>query len=163
MRLSQRAHQPRCYPPGMTIKEQLAEDLKAAMRAKDAVRLDAIRSVRAAITLREVESKQELKDAEVVELVRTLRKQKLEAIELFKEGGRADLVERETREKELLEAYLPQAPTREQVEQTVAQTIAELGASSIKDMGRVMQASKERLAGVDGKQLSEVVRALLNR
>ena len=147
----------------MTLKEQLAEDLKAAMRAKDAVRLDAIRSVRAAITLREVESKQELKDAEVVELVRTLRKQKLEAIELFKEGGRADLVERETREKELLEAYLPQAPTREQVEQTVAQTIAELGASSIKDMGRVMQASKERLAGVDGKQLSEVVRALLNR
>jgi uncharacterized protein len=149
--------------PAMTIKDQISEDLKAAMRAKDAVRLDAIRSVRAAVTLREVDNKKELTDDEVLEVIRTLRKQKLESIELFQAGGRADLVERETREKELLEAYLPQAPTRELMEQTVAQTIAELGATSIKDMGRVMQASKERLAGVDGKQLSEVVRSLLNR
>ena len=147
----------------MTLKDQLTEDLKAAMRAKDAVRLDAIRSVRAAITLREVEAKQELDDAGVVELIRTLRKQKLEAIELFQAGGRADLVERETREKELLEAYLPQAPSRETLEQTVSQVIAELGANSVKDMGRVMQVSRERLAGADGKQLSDVVRALLAR
>src|SRR3954467_8262841 len=147
----------------MTIKEQLSEDLKAAMRAKDSVRLDAIRSVRAAITLREVDTKRELDDAGVIELIRGLRKQRIEAIEMFQAGGRADLVERETREKELLEAYLPQGPTRELVEKTVAAVIAELGASSVKDMGRVMQASKERLAGVDGKQLSEVVKALLPR
>lgn len=147
----------------MAIKEQLAEDLKAAMRAKDTVRLDAIRSVRAAITLREVDTQKDLDDDGVVEVIRALRKQRMESIELFQAGGRADLVERETREKELLEAYLPQAPTRERIEQTVAQTIAELGATSVKDMGRVMQASKERLAGADGKQLSEVVRALLTR
>jgi uncharacterized protein YqeY len=147
----------------MSIKDRLSEDLKAAMRAKDSVRLDAIRSVRAAITLREVERKQELGDEAVLELIRSLRKQRLEAIEMFEQGGRTDLVERETREKEFLEAYLPQTPTREVLEQTVAQVISELGATSVKDMGRVMQASKERLAGADGKQLSEVVRALLPR
>jgi uncharacterized protein len=145
----------------MSIKLQIAEDLKAAMRAKDTVRLDAIRSVRAAITLREVDSQKELNDAEVIELIRGLRKQRLESIELFQAGGRSDLVERETREKEILESYLPQGPTREQIEQTLTQIIAELGANSLKDMGRVMQAGKERLAGADGKQLSEVVRALL--
>jgi uncharacterized protein YqeY len=147
----------------MTIKEKLTEDLKTAMRAKDAVRLDAIRAVRAAITLREVDSKQELDDQAVLELIRGLRKQRVEAIEAFAAGGRSDLVEQQTREKELLEAYLPQTPTREVVEQTVAQVIAELGATSVKDMGRVMQASKTRLSGADGKELSEVVRALLSR
>jgi uncharacterized protein YqeY len=147
----------------MTIKERLSEDLKAAMRAKDSVRLDAIRNVRAAVTLREVNTKKELDDNEMIEVIRGLRKQKLEAIEMFQAGGRSDLVERETREKELLEAYLPQAPTRESLEQAVSQIIAELGASSVKDMGKVMQASKERIAGADGKMLSEVVRALLNR
>lgn len=147
----------------MTIKERLSEDLKAAMRAKDSVRLDAIRNVRAAVTLREVNTKKELDDSDMIEVIRGLRKQKLEAIEMFQAGGRSDLVERETREKELLEAYLPQAPTRESLEQAVSQIITELGASSVKDMGKVMQASKERIAGADGKMLSEVVRALLNR
>jgi len=147
----------------MSIKEKLSEDLKAAMRATDSVRLDAIRAVRAAATLREVEKKQELTDDELVDVIRGLRKQKLEAIEMFQAGGRADLVERETLEKAVLESYLPQAPTREAMEQTVAQVIAELGASSMKDMGRVITASKERLNGADGKQLSEVVKALLSR
>ena len=147
----------------MSLKDKIAEDLKAAMRAKDAVRLDAVRSIRAAVTLREVEAKKDLSDSEIADLIRTLRKQKLEAIELFQSGGRTDLVDRETREKEILEAYLPQAPTREVIEQTVLQVITELGATSLKDMGRVMQASKERLAGADGKQLSEVVRGLLAR
>jgi uncharacterized protein YqeY len=147
----------------MSIKDKLGEDLKTAMRAKDSVRLDAIRSVRAAITLREVETKQELEDPAVIELIRGLRKQRIEAIEMFEAGGRSDLVERETREKELLEAYLPQTPTREVIEQTVTQVIAELGATSVKDMGRVMQASKERLAGADGKALSEVVKARLSK
>jgi hypothetical protein len=147
----------------MSIKDRLTEDLKAAMRAKDTVRLDAIRSVRAAITLREVDTQQELNDEAVLELIRGLRKQRIEAIEAFQAGGRADLVEQQTREKELLEAYLPQTPTREVVQQTVAEIIAELGATSVKDMGRVMQASKARLAGVDGKELSDVVRGLLSR
>ena len=147
----------------MSIKDRLTEDLKAAMRAKDSVRLDAIRSVRAAITLREVERKQELDDEGVLELIRGLRKQRIEALEMFQAGGRGDLVERETREKELLEAYLPQTPTREVIEQTVKQVMTELGATTVKDMGKVMQASKQRLSGVDGKELSDVVKGLLSR
>ena len=146
----------------MSIKDKLSEDLKAAMRAKDSVRLDAIRAIRAAITLREV-GKPELDDDGVIEVIRGIRKQKLESIDLFGQGGRTDLVERETLEKAVLEAYLPLTPTREVIEQTVGQIISELGASTIKDMGRVMQASKERLAGADGKQLSDVVKALLSR
>jgi uncharacterized protein len=151
----------RCYAARMPIKDKISEDLKAAMRAKDSVRLDAIRAIRAAITLREVEKQKELNDDEVIELVRGLRKQKLEAIEMFGTGGRADLVERETSEKAVLEGYLPQAPTRELIEQTIAQIISELGVTTVKDMGRVMAASKERLSGADGKVVSEVVRAQL--
>jgi len=145
----------------MSVKDKLTEDLKAAMRAKDSVRLDAIRSVRAAVTLREVDRKQELDEEAVLDVIRGLRKQRLEAIDMFQQGGRADLVERETLEKAVLESYLPQTPTREVVEHTVTAVIAELGASSIKDMGRVMQASKERLSAADGKTLSEVVKKLL--
>lgn len=147
----------------MSIKEKLAEDLKAAMRAKDTVRLNAIRSVRAAITQREVDGGRDLDEAAVQDVIRSLRKQRLESIEQYRAGGREDLVQVETQEKELLESYLPQAPDRTQVEAAAAAVIAELGATSSKDMGRVMQAAKERLPGVDGKLLSEVVRALLTR
>jgi uncharacterized protein YqeY len=147
----------------MSVKDKLSEDLKAAMRAKDSVRLDAIRAVRAAVILREVESKKELDDEGVLDVIRALRKQRLESIDLFQAGGRSDLVEQTTQEKGFLEAYLPQAPTREAVEQVVQQVILEIGADSMKDMGKVMQASKERLSGVEGKQLSEIVRALLSK
>jgi uncharacterized protein YqeY len=147
----------------MSVKDKLSEDLKTAMRAKDTVRLDAIRAVRAAVTLREVESKKELDDEGVLDLIRALRKQRIESIESFQAGGRADLVEQSTQEKAFLEAYLPLAPTREAIEQVVREVIAEIGASSVKDMGKVMQGSKERLAGVDGKALSDVVRGLLGK
>jgi uncharacterized protein len=145
----------------MGIKEQLGEDLKAAMRAKDSLRLNTIRSVRAAITQKEVDGGKELEDAAVFDLIRGLRKQRIESIEQYKAGGREDLVDTELREKELLEAYLPAAPSRDTVEAAVRGVIKELGASSIKDMGRVVAAAKGKLAGVDGKELSEVVKALL--
>jgi len=145
----------------MSIKAKLADDLKAAMRAKDTVQLETIRSVRAAITQREVDGGSDLDDAAVFEVIRALRKQRNESIEQYRAGGREDLVERELREKALLEAYLPQAPTREAIESTVQVVIAKLDAKSIKDMGRVMQAAKEQLAGADGKLLSDVVRSLL--
>jgi uncharacterized protein len=145
----------------MSIKAKLAEDLKAAMRAKDTVRLDAIRSVRAAITQREVDGGKELDDAAVFELVRGLRKQRIESIEQYRAGGREDLVARESQEKELLESYLPAAPTAEAVASTVTAVIGELGATTMKDMGRVVAAAREKLPGVDGKQLSDVVKAQL--
>jgi hypothetical protein len=131
------------------------------MRARDSVRLDAIRSVRAAITQREVDSQKELDDAAVIELIRGLRKQRVESIEQYTAGGRTDLVEKELREKELLEAYLPAAPDAATIEAAVRAAITKLGATSVKDMGKVMSAAKEQLSGVDGKLLSDVVKKLL--
>jgi uncharacterized protein YqeY len=145
----------------MSIKAQLTEDLKAAMRAKDTVRLDTIRSIRAAVTQREVDGGKDLDDGAIFDVIRALRKQRLESIEQYRAGGREDLVAQEVLEKDLLDAYLPAAPSRDAIEATAKAVITELGASSIKDMGRVVQATKTRLAGVDGKQLSDVVRALL--
>lgn len=146
----------------MSMKAKLADDLKSAMRAKDSVRLDAIRSVRAAITQREVDGGSELSDAAIQDVIRGLRKQRLESIEQYREGGREDLVERETREKELLEAYLPAAPTQAAVEAAVQSAITQLEAKTMKDMGRVVQLAREQLPGVDGKLLSDVVRAQLS-
>lgn len=145
----------------MSLKARLAEDLKAAMRERDSVRLDAIRSIRAAITQREVDGQKELDDAAIVEIVRSLRKQRVESIEQYTQGGRQDLVDKETREKELLEAYLPRAPDAQAIEQAVRAAIASTGAASLKDMGKVMQAAKQQLGSVDGKTLSDAVKKLL--
>jgi uncharacterized protein YqeY len=145
----------------MSLKAKLAEDLKTAMRERDSVRLDAIRSIRAAVTQREVDGQKELDDAAIVEIVRSLRKQRLESIEQYTQGGRQDLVDKEAREKELLEAYLPQAPDAQAIEAAVRAAIAETGAASVKDMGKVMQAAKQKLGSVDGKTLSETVKKLL--
>jgi uncharacterized protein YqeY len=152
----------------MSLKAKLGEDLKEAMRAKDTVRLDTIRSIRAAITQREVDAaekegvQKELDDAAIVEIVRSLRKQRLESIEQYNAGGRSDLAEKEVREKELLEAYLPAAPDAAAVEAAVRAAIAAVGATSPRDMGKVMTAAKEKLGSVDGKALSEVVKRLLS-
>jgi len=145
----------------MSLKAKLGEDLKSAMRERDSVRLDAIRSIRAAITQREVDGQKELDDAAVVELIRGLRKQRLESIEQYTLGGRTDLVEKEAREKELLEAYLPAGPDAAALEAAVRAAISQTGASSVKDMGRVMQLAKQQLGSVDGKVLSDLVKKLL--
>jgi uncharacterized protein len=151
----------RCYGSAMSVKARLGEDLKDAMRAKDSVRLDAIRAVRAAITLREADSQRDLDDAAIYELIRSLRKQRVESIEQYRAGGREDLAAKEEREKELLESYLPQGPDLATVEATLRAIITEAGATSPKDMGKVMQLAKTRLAGVDGKLLSDTVKRLL--
>jgi uncharacterized protein YqeY len=145
----------------MSVKAKLAEDLKDAMRAKDSVRLDAIRSIRAAVTQREVDGQRELADDAVFELIRGLRKQRVESIEQYRAGGREDLAAKEEREKELLESYLPQGPDLATVESTLRGVIAEVGATSPKDMGKVMQVAKAKLVGVDGKLLSDTVKRLL--
>lgn len=146
----------------MDLKAKLTSDLKDAMRAKDTVRLDTIRSIRAAITQREVDTQKELDDAAIADIVRGLRKQRVEAFEQYQAGGRTDLAEREAQEKALLEAYLPAAPDASAIDAAVRAVVAELGASSVKDMGRVMQAAKARLAGVDGQALSAVVKGILS-
>ena len=146
----------------MDIRKQLDDDLKEAMRARDTVRLETVRNVKGAIRSREIDSGSELDAAEITKLIRGLVKQREESIAQYREGGRADLVERETREREILERYLPAAPSAAQVDEAVAAVIAELGASSVKDMGRVMKAVMERLGGAaDGKTVSAAVKAKL--
>lgn len=146
----------------MTIREQLTQDLKDAMRAKDSVRLETVRSIRGAITQAEVDSGDTLSDDAVLDVIRKLRKQRAESIAQYLEGGRQDLADAETREKEILEAYLPAAPDTATVERVVSEVISETGASSMKDMGKVMQAARGKLTGVDGKELSAVVKAKLS-
>jgi uncharacterized protein YqeY len=146
----------------MSLKAKLTDDLKEAMRAKDSVRLDAIRSVRAAITQKEADTQKELDDGAIQELVRGLRKQRVESIDQYEQGGRKDLADKERREKEILEGYLPAAPDPVVIESTVRSLVTSLGASSPKDMGKVMTAAREKLPGADGKALSDLVKRVLS-
>lgn len=146
----------------MDLQKRLDEDLKEAMRAKDTVRLETVRNVRGAIRSREIDSGQALGPDEVVKLIRGLVKQREESIAQYREGGRADLVARESAEKAILESYLPSAPSAAEIERVVGQVMSELNASSIKDMGRVMKAALERLGpAADGKAVSVAVKAKL--
>lgn len=146
----------------MDLRKRLDEDLKAAMRAKDNVRLETVRNIRGVIRSREIDSGAELSQDESLKLIRGLLKQREESIAQYREGGRADLVERETAEKIILESYLPSAPDAAQVAAVVNAVVSELSASSLKDMGRVMKAALERLGpAADGKAVSAAVKAKL--
>lgn len=129
------------------LKDRITEDMKAAMRAKDAQRLGAIRMLLAACKQREVDERIVLDDAAVVGLVDKLIKQRKDSITAFAQAGRTDLVDKETAELQVLEAYLPQRLSADEVNATVAALVAELGASGPGDMGKVMGAAKARLAG----------------
>jgi uncharacterized protein YqeY len=133
------------------------------MRRHDAPRLTALRLLKAAIMNREVEKGRGLDDAESRQVVQSLVKQRRDAIEQFLKGGRKDLADKDAAEIAILESYLPPAADPAVVEQAIAQAIAETGATSPKDMGRVMKAVMARLAGqnADGKTVNELVRKTL--
>ncbi len=148
----------------MPLNEQIAADLTAAMKAKDAARLSALRMLKAAVTNKGmVEKGRDLEDAEVLQVVASLVKQRRDSIEQFSKAGRTDLVDKETAEIAILEHYLPPAVSAEEIEAAVAAAIAETGASSVKDMGKVMKAVMPKLAGknADGKAVNEAVRRKL--
>ena len=146
----------------MDLRQRLDHDLKEAMRAKDTVRLETVRNVRGAMRAREIDSGKELTDDELQKLVRGLIKQRDESIAQYTQGGRVDLVERERAEKAILESYVPAAASAADVDAAVAETIAALSATSMKDMGRVMKAVIERLGpSADGKLISAAVKAKL--
>ncbi len=130
-----------------TLKDRITEDMKAAMRARDADRLGTIRMLLAACKQREVDERIVLDDAAVVGIVDKLIKQRKDSITAFEQGGRADLVAKESAEVLVLQAYLPQRLSAEQITAAVAALVAELGAAGPGDMGRVMAAAKARLAG----------------
>lgn len=137
--------------------------MTAAMRAKDAPRLSTLRMVKAAMMNRQIEKGGELTDEEMTKMLGSLLKQRRDSVEQYERGGRAELAAKERAEIGVIEAYLPQAATREELEQAVAAAIAETGASSAKEMGAVMKAAQARLAGraADGRTLSELVKAKL--
>jgi uncharacterized protein YqeY len=131
----------------MTLKDQITEDMKTAMRAKDAARLLTIRGLLAACKQREVDERIVLDDAAVVAIVDKLVKQRKDSITQFTAGNRPDLVEKETAELQVLEGYLPQRMSADDVSAEVAKIVAELGAKGPGDMGKVMGAVKSKLAG----------------
>jgi uncharacterized protein YqeY len=147
----------------MTLTEQVNADISAAMKAKDAARLSALRMVKAAIMNKEVEKGRGLEDAEVLQVLGSLVKQRRDSIDQFAKAGRTDLVDKETAEIAVLETYLPPAATAEEIDAAVAAAIAETGAASPKDMGKVMKAVMPKLAGknADGKTINEAVRRKL--
>ncbi|ATA55772.1 MULTISPECIES: GatB/YqeY domain-containing protein [Variovorax] len=146
----------------MTLKEQITEDMKTAMRAKDSERLATIRLLLAAMKQKEVDERVELDDAMVVAIVDKMVKQRKDSIAAFTTGGRADLADKEAAEIKVLEVYLPQRMSADETAAAVKAIVAELGASGPGDMGKVMGVVKTRLAGkADMGQVSAAVKAAL--
>lgn len=148
----------------MAIVEQINKDIIAAMKAKEAERLSALRMIKTALTLRETELPGGVDDTEAGRVLNTLLKQRRDAAEQYRAAGRNDLAEKEENEAQLIQTYLPAAATEEEMRRAVDDTVAALGATSMKDMGAVMKAVRPRLEGktVDGKALSDLVKARLS-
>ena len=148
----------------MSLKDQITEDMKAAMRAKDAARLSTIRMLLAAIKQREVDERIVLDDAAVIAIVDKTIKQRKDSIAAFQSAGRTDLVDKETAELAVLQAYLPARLSAEEVAAAVAAIVADLGATGPGDMGKVMGAVKAQLAGkADMGAVSAAVKAALSK
>jgi len=147
----------------MSLREQIIADLTAAMKAKDAARTSTLRMLKAAIVNRQIEKGGELDEEELMKLLRSQAKQRRDSVEQFEKGGRQDLADKELAEIAVIEAYLPQAASQEQIDKAVAAAIAETGATSMKEMGAVMKAVMPRLAGknADGRAVSETVKKKL--
>jgi uncharacterized protein YqeY len=147
----------------MPLMEQIQKDLVDAMRAKDELRLSVLRMVKSAMKLKEIEKIRPLEDAEALQLLQTLIKQRRESVEMFAKGGRTELAEKETKEIAIIEHYLPANASAEDIEHAIDAAIAETGANSAKQMGAVIKAARAKLEGktVDGKALSDRVKVRL--
>ncbi|HEV8109003.1 MAG TPA: GatB/YqeY domain-containing protein, partial [Burkholderiales bacterium] len=144
----------------MSLKGQISEDMKSAMRAKDAARLSAIRLILAAIKQKEVDERVELTDPDVVGILEKMIKQRRESIAQFEKAARNDLADAEKFELGVLSGYLPQQLGEAEIQKEINSVIAETGASGVKDMGKVMAALKSRLAGrADMGKVSALVKA----
>ena len=146
----------------MTLKEQLNDAMKAAMKARDALRLSAVRMVRAAIKNREIDARTELDNQAVTDVISTLAKQRRESIRMYREGNRLELAEKEELELAVLLEFLPTQLNADEIDALVGQVILDIEAHGVKDMGRVMKAVTPLTAGkADGKVVSDAVRRLL--
>jgi uncharacterized protein YqeY len=147
----------------MALTDKVNADITAAMKAKDQARLSALRMLKAAMMNKGVEKRRDLQDAEVLQVVSLLVKQRRDSIEQFAKAERTDLVDKETAEIMVLETYLPPAATSDEIEAAVAAAIAETGATSPRDVGKAMKAVMPKLAGAnaDGRTINDFVRRKL--
>jgi uncharacterized protein YqeY len=147
----------------MSLSQQIISDLTASMKAQDAPRTSTLRMVKAAMMNRQIEKGSELDDEDMAKLLRSLVKQRRDSVEQYENAARQDLADKEKAEIEIIEGYLPQSASLQEIEQAVAAAIAETGAASMKDMGKVMKATQAGLAGrnADGRVVSEMVKARL--
>ena len=145
--------------------ERIQKDLTAAMMSKDELRLSVLRMIKSALKYKEIEKVRALEDAEALQVLQTLVKQRRESVEQFGKGGRQDLVDKETKEIAILETYLPEGASDADMSAAIEAAIAETGANSPKSMGAVIKSAKARLEGktVDGKILSDRVRERLSK
>lgn len=145
--------------------ERIQSDLTAAMKEKDELRLSVLRMVKSALKYNEIEKVRALEDAEALQVLQTLLKQRRESVEQFAKGGRQDLADKETKEIAILETYMPAGASDSDMSAAIEAAIAETGATSPKSMGAVIKAAKARLEGktVDGKTLSERVKERLSK
>ncbi|MBT0857412.1 GatB/YqeY domain-containing protein [Campylobacter coli] len=147
----------------MTLKEQILNDIKEAMKHKDDFKRDTLRTLNAAFKQVEVDERIELDDERILKIITSEIKKRKDAIELYSKGGREDLVQKEQEEITLFESYLPQQLSDEELQMALKELIANLGVSSLKDQGLVMKEAKAKFgARVDGKRLNVTLRELLN-
>ena len=147
----------------MTLKEQLLADLKSAMKSKDKVAKDTVTMIRAAVLQKEKDTKAELDDNEILDIIAKQHKQRKDALADFVKAGRDDLIETTNQEIAIIKKYLPEQLSREEIEKIVDETIEEVGATSMKEMGKVMGKLMPKVKGVaDGKVVNEIVREKLS-
>jgi uncharacterized protein YqeY len=148
----------------MPLVDKIQSDMTAAMKSGEQAHLDALRMIKAALMKYKVDAMKAPDDAAELQILTTLIKQRREAADMFRKGNRPELADKEEAELALIESYMPAAPTDAEIADTIAQAIAETGATQAKQMGLVMKAAQAKLAGkrVDGKALSELVRSRLS-
>jgi uncharacterized protein YqeY len=150
-------------PQTMTFRKKLEQDMIAAAKAADKVRLSALRLVKNGLHNREIDLKRELDEAEFIQYLSGMVKQRRESIEQFEKGGRPDLVAKEEAELRVIQEFMPAQMSEAEIEAVIAETIRETGAAGIRDMGKLMKALMPRVAGkADGKAVGEKVKQLLS-
>ena len=147
----------------MSLEERLVEEMKQAMKSNDKARLSTIRMIRTAVKNKEIDLRNKLDDDEILRVIQGMVRKSEESVEQFKAGGRMDLVEKETKEIEILRSYLPQALSQEDVIRIIDESIQETQASSLKDLGKVMKSVMPKLTGkADGKLINQLVKERLS-
>ncbi len=146
-----------------TLKERIESDLKEAMKASDSLRVSTLRLIKSAIKNKEIDKGSSLGDDEVIQVLSSLVKQRRESVEMYQKAGRKDLAEKEEAEIKIIQSYMPEQLSDEEIREVIAEAIKETGATSMKDMGKVMKTVMAKVKGrADGKKVNEMVRQALS-